>query len=63
MRAVFRTAWRSGFGRDLAWDKLAGPYFGTAVGTLVHSGQSARVTIEGADGSGALVPVADVELA
>ena len=77
MRAVFRAAWgprATALGRLLCrvsgcreerigWQKLAGPYFGNAVGTLVHSGRSARVTVEGTDPAGHLVPVADVELA
>jgi hypothetical protein len=77
MRAVFRAAWgprATALGRLLCrvsgcpeerigWRKLAGPYFGNAVGTLVHSGRSARVTVEGTDPAGQLVPVADVELA
>jgi hypothetical protein len=44
------------------WRRLAGPYFGNAVSTLVHSGRSARVTIEGTTKDGTLQTVADVEL-
>jgi hypothetical protein len=77
MRAVFRAAW-SGWATSagralcrvagvapgrLAWTKLAGPYFGNAVGTLVHSGQSAQVTVEGTDPTGQLTTVARVALA
>jgi hypothetical protein len=29
------------------WRKIVGPYFGNAVGTLVHSGRQARMTLEG----------------
>ncbi|WP_328850388.1 alkaline phosphatase family protein [Micromonospora globbae] len=39
------------------WRKLAGPYFGNAVATLVHSGRSAEVTIEGTTADGHLRPV------
>jgi hypothetical protein len=76
MRVVFRTAWGARaaklarlLGRaagctptELTWRKLTGPYFGTAVGTIVHSGQSAEVGIEGTDAGGGLVPVARVGL-
>ncbi|HEU4397299.1 MAG TPA: alkaline phosphatase D family protein [Actinomycetota bacterium] len=44
------------------WRRLAGPYFGNAVSTLVHSGQSARVTIEGTTSDGNLRTVAEVPL-
>jgi hypothetical protein len=77
MRAVFRAAWSgwaTGIGRALcriaglpptpfAWTKLAGPYFGNAVSTIVHSGRSAQVTVEGTDRAGGLVTVAQVALA
>jgi hypothetical protein len=76
MKPAFRFAWTgrgAGIGRflarraglppaDMDWTKLAGPYFGNAVSTLVHSGRSATVSIEGARDSG-LVTVATVELA
>ncbi|MEU5914112.1 alkaline phosphatase D family protein [Micromonospora sp. NPDC047527] len=39
------------------WRKLAGPYFGNAVGTLTHQGRRAEVTIEGTTGEGHLRPV------
>ncbi|MGS2614727.1 alkaline phosphatase D family protein [Micromonospora sp. LZ34] len=41
----------------LRWRKLAGPYFGNAVATLVHRGRSAEVTIEGTTSDGHLRPV------
>jgi hypothetical protein len=77
LRAVFRVAWRPGatrIGRAIRrtaglaptrvrWTKLAGPYFGTAIGTIVHSGQSALVTIDGTAPDGRLVEVARVPLA
>src|SRR2546421_673501 len=77
MRAVFRAAWtgrvaRAGraLGRaarvrpaPLTWTKLAGPYFGTAVGTLVHNGRSAHVLIEGTTPDGDLKVVARQVLA
>jgi hypothetical protein len=76
MRAVFRAGWgprATALGRVLCrlagcepdrvgWRKLAGPYFGNAIGTLVHSGQSATVVVEGTDPAGDLVRVAEVEL-
>ncbi|WP_410813078.1 alkaline phosphatase D family protein [Micromonospora sp. 067-2] len=39
------------------WNKLAGPYFGNAVGTLTHQGRAAEVTIEGTTTDGRLRPV------
>jgi hypothetical protein len=77
MRQVFRTAWgpRSAwFGRALSrlfrlepmrlrWTKLAGPHFGNVVGTLVHSGQSAYVTIEATGPDATLARVMRVRLA
>jgi hypothetical protein len=76
MKPVFRTAWSAGAARvgralsraagaeptPISWAKLAGPYFGNAVGTLVHSGRSAQVTIEGTDANAKLVNVAQVPL-
>jgi hypothetical protein len=44
------------------WRKLAGPYFGNAVSTLVHDGRSARVVIEGTTTGGELREVAAVDL-
>ena len=44
------------------WRRLAGPYFGNAVSTLVHRGRAARVTIEGTTKDGELRTVADVPL-
>jgi hypothetical protein len=77
MRQVFRVAWgsRSAWaGRMLArlsgvaplrlrWTKLAGPYFGNAIGTLVHSGHSGYVSIEATDAQAELVRVMHTELA
>lgn len=51
-RALSRTA-----GTDrppLRWTKLAGPYFGNAIGTLRHDGRTAEVTISGTTSAGAL---------
>ncbi|MEV4808232.1 alkaline phosphatase D family protein [Micromonospora avicenniae] len=39
------------------WRKLAGPYFGNAIATLVHQGRDAEVTIEGTTSDGHLRPV------
>jgi hypothetical protein len=44
------------------WRRLAGPYFGNAVSTLVHDGRSARVVIEGTTTGGDLREVAAVDL-
>jgi PhoD-like phosphatase len=77
MRPVLRLGWWKGpavAARALAraariappvvrWRKLAGPYFGNAVSTLVHDGRSARVLIEGTTTGGDLRPVAAVDLA
>lgn len=46
----------------VAWRKLAGPYFGNAIGTLVHDGPSAQVVIEGTDKRGELRTVAALPL-
>jgi hypothetical protein len=76
MRAVLRTGWwpgvRAGVRRigrmagvprqPLRWRRRAGPHFGTAIGTLVLDGRTARVTIEGADADHGLVPVLQVAL-
>jgi hypothetical protein len=45
------------------WRSLARPYFGNAIGTLVYSGRSARVTLEGTDPSGNLHPFVATPLA
>ncbi|BCB82187.1 alkaline phosphatase D family protein [Phytohabitans flavus] len=77
MRPVLRLGWWKGpaaAARVLArtakvappsvrWQRLAGPYFGNAVSTLVHQGRSARVLIEGTTTSGDLREVAAVDLA
>jgi hypothetical protein len=47
---------------SVRWRKVAGPYFGNAVGLLVHRGRSAKVTIEGTTGDKRLVEVATVDL-
>jgi hypothetical protein len=44
------------------WDLVSGPYFGNAVGTLVHNGRSATVTIEGTAPDGRLHPLAELAL-
>ncbi|SCL20346.1 alkaline phosphatase D family protein [Micromonospora inyonensis] len=72
MRPLMRLGWSAGPSaavRALArsagvrrspvrWRKLSGPYFGNAVGTLLHRGREAEVTIEGTTSDGALHPVA-----
>jgi hypothetical protein len=76
MRAMLRTGWwpgmRAGVRRigrlagvprqHLRWRRRAGPYFGTAIGTLVLDGRSARVTIDGARTDHTLAPVLQVAL-
>jgi hypothetical protein len=47
---------------SVRWRRLAGPYFGNAVSTLVHSGRAARVIIEGTTKDGHLRPVAELPL-
>jgi len=46
----------------LRWRRLAGPYFGNAVGTLRHRGDRAVVQIEGTSKDGHLFEVARVSL-
>ncbi|MBO4206353.1 alkaline phosphatase D family protein [Micromonospora echinofusca] len=72
MRPLMRLGWSagpSGVTRALArsagvrrpsvrWRKLDGPYFGNAVGTLVHTGRTADVVIEGTTKDGGLRVVA-----
>ncbi len=76
LRIAFRAAWSGAATRlgqvlcrvvrvpptRVTWTKLAGPYFGTAVGTLVHTGRSAQVIVEGTNPSGELSGVARVPL-
>ncbi|MGN9907260.1 alkaline phosphatase D family protein [Phytohabitans sp. LJ34] len=76
MRPVLRLGWWKGpaaVARAVAraariaaptvrWRRLAGPYFGNAVSTLVHEGRSARVVIEGTTTDGDLRQVAAVDL-
>jgi hypothetical protein len=60
MRGLARSA---GLQRPaLSWRRLAGPYFGNAVGTLRHQGATAQVTIEGTTKDGHLRTVAAVDL-
>jgi hypothetical protein len=60
MRGLARSA---GLRRPaIAWRRLAGPYFGNAIGTLRHAGGRARVTIEGTTKDGHLRTVAAVDL-
>jgi hypothetical protein len=61
LRPAMRFGWNPAAGRamgrlaralkarppGLAWRKTAGPYFGNAVGVLVHSGREATLTLEG----------------
>ncbi|OZV77630.1 hypothetical protein CA850_21875 [Micromonospora echinospora] len=72
MRPLMRLGWSAGpsaMVRALArsagvrrstvrWRKLNGPYFGNAVGTLLHREREAEVTIEGTTSDGRLHPVA-----
>jgi hypothetical protein len=59
-RALARSA---GLPRPLVrWRRVAGPYFGNAVGTLEHNGRTSRVTIEGTTKDGRLRTVAAVRL-
>jgi hypothetical protein len=46
----------------LSWRRLAGPYFGNAVSTLIHQGRQATVQVEGTTKDGGLFPYARVEL-
>jgi hypothetical protein len=46
----------------LRWRRLAGPYFGNAVGTLRHDGVHAFVQVEGTSKDGHLFEVARVSL-
>jgi hypothetical protein len=76
MRAVFAVAWTGAAAAALrsvdrlvtrertriGWTKLAGPHFGTAVSTLLHSGRSAGVVVEGTDAAGRLSALARVAL-
>ncbi len=76
LRPVFRGAWSRGgaaLGRALSrlarvpapgltWDRLTGPYFGNAVGTLLHTDRTAHVSIDGAQPDGTLAPVASTDL-
>ena len=72
MRMLIKLCWNPGLAsaaRALArcagvrrptvrWKKLAGPYFGNAIATLEHRGQSAEVVIEGTTSDGHLGEVA-----
>jgi hypothetical protein len=61
--ATWALARSAGLSRPtVSWRKKAGPYFGNAVGTLLHAGRSARVTIEGTGKDGQLRLVADSPL-
>jgi hypothetical protein len=44
-----------------SWKRLAGPYFGNAVSTLLLSGRAATVRVEGTRPDGDLVTVAEVD--
>jgi hypothetical protein len=46
---------------SLRWKKLAGPYFGNAVGTLRLDGQVATARIEGTTKDGELHSVSSVD--
>jgi hypothetical protein len=60
VRAMARLVGTPGPGVD--WTLLAGPYFGNAVATLVHSGRSGHVTVEGTTSDGRLHPLAEMDL-
>jgi PhoD-like phosphatase len=76
MRQLFRVTWGPRSARvgrllsrmfgvrplELRWTKLAGPYFGNAVGTVVHNGQHAYVAIEATDTDATLVRVMQAQL-
>jgi hypothetical protein len=76
MRPALRLAWSAGASRtmrrlarragtrspNVAWEKLAGPYFGNAIGSLVHIGRSAHVTLEGAAADGTLLRIFELDL-
>jgi hypothetical protein len=53
--------------QDLTWDRIAGPYYGNEIATLLLDGRSARLVIEQAgrdrDGRARLTPVVDLALA
>ena len=53
--------------QDLTWDRVAGPYYGNEIATLVLDGRSAQLVIEQAGrdpaGRARLTPVADLTLA
>jgi len=42
------------------WKRLAGPYFGNAVSTLLLTGRAATVRVEGTTKGGSLFSVAEV---
>jgi hypothetical protein len=46
----------------IRWQRLAGPYYGNAIASIVYIGQSASVTIEGVGSDGHLSQVAEVSL-
>ncbi|WP_173745350.1 alkaline phosphatase D family protein [Actinoplanes sp. TFC3] len=48
--------------RPMLWKRLAGPYFGNAVGTLRHEGPHAEVKVEGTSKDGHLFTVAQLSL-
>jgi hypothetical protein len=76
MRPAMRLGWNPGVVRaaraaarlaglpapPLRWRRVAGPYFGNAVGVLVHSGRSAHFTLEGTRADKSLTVVSDVDL-
>jgi hypothetical protein len=53
--------------QELSWDRIAGPYYGNEIATLLLDGRSARLVIEQAGrdrgGRARLTPVVDLELA
>ena len=53
--------------QELSWDRIAGPYYGNEIATLLLDGRSARLVIEQAGrdrgGHARLTPVVDLELA
>jgi hypothetical protein len=53
--------------QELDWSRLAGPYYGNEIATLLLDGRSATLVIEKAgrdhDGTARLTPVVDLPLA
>ena len=59
-RAVARLAGTPAPG--VRWDLVAGPFYGNAIGTLVHTGRGGSATIEGTTAEARLRPLARLDL-